>query len=214
VRVIEVGSPVPGTARTRIIMLPAAFSEPEAFIAAGFAAAISSRRLPLELAFAAPELAHVTDRGVLATIDAQLVRPARARGTAVWLGGISLGGFIALACAARAPDAFAGLCLLAPYLGSHLITQEVARQGLAGWDPGPVAADEEREVWRFLKERSPRSLPVHLGLGRDDRFAPRHRVLADALSADEVDTVAGGHDWPTWHRLWENFLDAHFLPGA
>lgn len=213
-RVLQTGERTADAARTRIIMLPAAFSDPEAFIAAGFAAAVEARRLPLELVFAAPELAHVTDRRVLPAIEAELVRPARARGSAVWLGGISLGGFIALACAARAPAEYAGLCLLAPYLGSHLITAEVARQGLSAWDPGSAVADEERDIWRFLKSRSAQQLPIHLGLGRDDRFAARHQVLAAALSADEVDTVAGGHDWPTWHRLWENFLDARFVYGA
>ena len=212
-RILNAG-PGTGIARARIIMLPAAFSDPEAFISAGFVAAVEARRLPLELIFAAPELAHVTDRSVLAAIEAELVRPARTQGTAIWIGGISLGGFIALACAARDPPAYAGLCLLAPYLGSHLITAEVERQGLAGWDPGPPTADEERGIWRFLKERLPQQLPLHLGLGRDDRFAARHRVLANALSAEEVDTVPGGHDWPTWHRLWENFLDAHFLHDA
>ncbi|MBV9621044.1 MAG: hypothetical protein JO341_08460 [Gammaproteobacteria bacterium] len=201
-------------ARRRIILLPAAFSEPEAFVQAGFVAAVRARALDLDLLLAAPELAHVSDRTVLAQIETELVAPARAEGIAVWLGGISLGGFIALACAARTPRAYAGLCLLAPYLGSHLITDEVGTFGLAAWEPGADSGDEERHIWRFLKHRSPAELPIHLGLGREDRFAARHRVLAAALSAQEVDTVAGGHDWPTWHRLWENFLDAHFPVGS
>ena len=56
--------------------------------------------------------------------------------------------------------------------------------------------------------------PLHLGLGREDRFAERHRVLAAALEPGEVDTVPGGHDWPTWRRLWDNFLDVRLVRPA
>ena len=52
--------------------------------------------------------------------------------------------------------------------------------------------------------------PLHVGLGREDRFGARHRVLAAALPAERVDFVPGGHEWPVWRRLWERFLDARF----
>ena len=55
-------------------------------------------------------------------------------------------------------------------------------------------------------------MPIHLGLGRQDRFADRHALLAAVLPAGDVDWVSGGHDWPTWRRLWDNFLDQRFLP--
>src|SRR5206468_3143418 len=98
----------------------------------------------------------------------------------------------------------------APYLGSHIVISEVERAGLAHWQPERLADDDdERRLWRFIQSR-PAGLPIHLGLGRDDRFARRHRVLAEALPSAEVDIIPGGHDWPTWHRLWENFLDARF----
>ncbi len=35
-------------------------------------------------------------------------------------------------------------------------------------------------------------------------------MLAAALPADWVEVVAGGHEWGTWLKLWENFLDSHF----
>ena len=34
--------------------------------------------------------------------------------------------------------------------------------------------------------------------------------MAEALPADAVDVVSGGHDWPTWIALWEQFLDSRF----
>ncbi|MBS0377922.1 MAG: hypothetical protein JSS29_05495 [Proteobacteria bacterium] len=198
-----------GPAPLEVILLPAAGTGPDDFVQAGFAAAARERGLAVDLTFAPLEFAHVTDRSAVERVLGEFVHPARARGSAVWLGGISLGGYVALCCAERDPGPLAGLCLFAPYLGSFLVTSEIARTGLAGWTCAPQAGedDEERRIWRFLRDRRG-SPPLHLGLGREDRFGERHRLLASALPAHELDTVPGGHDWPTWRRLWDNFLDA------
>ncbi len=192
-----------------VILLPAAGTGPADFVEAGFARAARERGIAIDLTFAPLQFAHVTDRSVVERVRREFLGPARARGSAVWLGGISLGGYVALCCAERDPEALAGLCLFAPYLGSYLVTSEIARTGLAGWQstPAPQEDDDERRIWRFLRDRR-RTPPLHLGLGREDRFGERHRLLAAALPAHEVDTVPGGHDWPTWRRLWDNFLDA------
>ena len=196
-----------------VIMLPAAFCAAEDFVQEGFVAAARARCLPLDLLFVQPEARHVTDRSVLRQLQEQVVRPARAAGAAVWLGGISLGGYLALGYAERHAAELAGLCLLAPYLGSHLVTGEIERAGgLAAWEPGKLGADdEERRLWRFIKQRDQQPA-MHLGLGRDDRFAHRHLVLARALPPADVDSVPGGHDWPTWRKLWDNFLVSRLSP--
>ncbi len=189
-------------------MLAPAFASAQDFVAAGFVTAVRTRGLPIDLTFAAPKAQHVTDAS-LTTQVWDLIGPV-APGTRTWLGGISLGGYLALGAAQVNPGALSGLCLLAPYLGSHIVVSEVARAGLTAWESNPLAADDdERRIWHFIRSR-PAHLPIHLGLGRDDRFAGRHRVLAAALPSEAVDTIPGGHDWLTWHRLWENFLDARF----
>ena len=196
-----------------VVLLPAAHTGPEDFVRAGFGDAVRERALDVDLAFAALEFGHVTDRSVVERIRAEHLEPARARGATLWLGGISLGGYVALCCAERDRAGIAGLCLLAPYLGSYLVTAEIARAGLAGWSGADFGADdEERRVWHFLKTRSPGAPQVHLGLGREDRFRDRHDLLAAALNPAEVDVVPGGHDWPTWRRLWDNFLDVRLTP--
>ncbi|MBV8341467.1 MAG: alpha/beta fold hydrolase, partial [Gammaproteobacteria bacterium] len=159
-------------------------------------------------------LEEVTARTVVARLHDELIAPARTARCALWLGGISLGGYLALCCAARYAEDLGGLCLLAPYLGSHIVTGEIERAGgLEGWDPPPLARDDdERRVWLFLKKSRRKALPLYLGLGREDRFGPRHRLLASELPEANVDTVPGGHDWPTWLRLWERFLDAGLTP--
>jgi pimeloyl-ACP methyl ester carboxylesterase len=203
-------------ARTRVLMLPAAFSAPEDFVHAGFERAVRARRLEVDLVFAGLELQHVSDRSLLARLREEHILPARALGCALWLGGISLGGYLALCCAEHCAAELAGLCLFAPYLGSHLVTGEIERAGgLAHWNPGLLAAhDEERQLWRFIATLRGGALPVHLGLGREDRFAARHRLLAAALGPASADIVPGGHDWPTWLKLWERFLDTRLACAA
>ena len=202
------------TAPIRVVMLPAAYAAPDDFVQQGFASAVHARRLDVDLVFAGFELQHVSEGSVVTRVRQELILPARALGARVWLGGISLGGYLALCCAERHPQELAGLCVFAPYLGSHIITGEIARaRGVAGWSAGELADDDdERRVWRFIQGLGAGSLAVHLGLGREDRFASRHQLMAAALRPESVDVVPGGHDWPTWHRLWENFLDKRLAP--
>ena len=205
----ETGSVAP----TRVLLLPAAYTEPEDFQREGFGTAARDRALRLDLVFVELKLQHLTDRTILRRLRHEVVLPARAVGcTSLWLGGISLGGFVALAYAERYPHEIDGLCLFAPYLGNHIITGEIERaHGVHEWTPGELADDDdERRIWRFIKEQRDRTAPLHLGFGREDRFAPSHRLAAAALAPESVDIVPGGHEWPAWRRLWENFLDARF----
>jgi hypothetical protein len=204
------------SAPQRVLLLPPAYSDPADFLREGFATAVRSRGLDLDLVLIELRLQTVTDRSVLTEL-ARLISAARSSGcVTLWLGGISLGAFIALACAERRFRELDGLCLFAPYLGSHIVTQEIERAGgVAAWEPGELAdTDEERRVWRFIKKQARGPLPIHLGLGREDRFGERHRTLALALAPENVDTVPGGHEWPVWRSLWERFLDARIARSA
>ena len=200
-------------APTRVLLLPAAYTAPEDFLREGFAKAVRARSLQVDLVFVELKLQHLTDRTLLRRLRHEIVLPARALGChSLWLGGISLGGFVAIAYAERYLHEIDGLCLLAPYLGNHIVVGEIERSnGVAGWTPGELADDDdERRIWRFIKEQRSRTSPLHLGFGHDDRFAASHRLMAAALASESVDVVPGGHDWPAWRRLWENFLDTRF----
>jgi pimeloyl-ACP methyl ester carboxylesterase len=196
----------------RMVWLPGAYHSARDFLAAGFPGAARARRANLDLEFVDLELEHLGDRVPLQRLRSDIVLPARAAGVEIWLAGISSGGLFALNYAASHPDEIDGLCLFAPYLGNRMLTGEIAgAQGLASWQPGELAQDdEERRIWRYIKTRRADSRPLYLGFGRDDRFSPAHRLLAATLPADSVDVIAGGHEWPTWSRLWENFLDSRF----
>jgi pimeloyl-ACP methyl ester carboxylesterase len=211
-RSISVPALATSVAPTRMVWLPGAYHAAQDFLAAGFAQAVRTRRAAVDLIFVDLELAHVGDRSALPRLRTDIVLPARAAGVSIWLGGISLGGLFALDYAASYPDELDGLCLLAPYLGNRILTAEIAAApGLATWDPGELAQiDEERRIWRHIKSLRADSPPLYLGFGRADRFAEAHQLLAAALPADSVDVVDGAHEWSTWSRLWENFLDSRF----
>jgi pimeloyl-ACP methyl ester carboxylesterase len=195
-----------------MVWLPGATHAAQDFLTAGFAEAVRARRLALDLIFVDLELQHVSDRSALQRLRSDIVLPARAAGVSIWLCGISLGGLFALDYAASFPDELDGICLLAPYLGNRILAAEIAEApGVAAWQPGVLAeTDEERRIWRYIKTRRADSRPLYLGFGRGDRFSEAHELLAATLPADAVDVIAGGHDWFTWFRLWENFLDSRF----
>ena len=194
-----------------MIWLPGAYHRAQDFIDAGFARAAVQRRAPLDLLFVDLEMEHLDDRAALRRLRSEIVIPARDSGAAVWLAGISLGGLVALDYASAHLGELAGLCLLAPYLGNRMLTNEIAAaSGPAGWEPGEVAeSDAERRIWRYIKTQV-HSRPLFLGYGKDDRFSAAHDMLATALPTNWVEVVAGGHEWSTWLNLWERFLDQHF----
>ncbi len=204
-----------GDAPVRIVLLPGAYQQPEDVVRAGFAAAIRTRGLAVDLAIVELTLAHVTARNTLAQLHSEVLAPARAAGCGqLWLAGISLGGFMALLYAARFPAEVDGLCLLAPYLGNRMMLTEISRYpSLADWYAAAATAandelSEQRDLWRFIAEQAPARPRWHLGYGTLDRFVASHRLLASQLRSSSVDELVGGHDWPVWQQLWDRFLPA------
>jgi len=195
-----------------IVMLPGVAMSPEAIFDAGFAQAIAQRGLPLDLLAVdigglGLDAVHTWD-----ALQNRVLTPARERGTRVWLGGISLGGLVAMAHVAARPGVADGLCLLAPYPGSRPSVNVVERAGGAdAWQATEAdLQDPELRVWRWLQNPPP-GLPVFIGHGTEDRFAERIQRVAERFPPASRHTVAGGHDWSAWLPLWARFLDAgHF----
>ncbi len=196
-----------------MIWLPGAYNDAQDFVRAGFAAAVSSRGLALDLEFVDLELRYLGDGAGREQLHGSLIAPLRAAGIAVWLAGISLGGLLALDFAASYEDDLAGLCVFAPYPGNRMLLAEIARApGLHNWQPGEEAdSDAERRMWRYVQRRRTDAAPLYLGYGKQDRFSAGLALLAANLTADSVDVIEGGHDWSTWARLWENFLESRFI---
>ncbi|KRC11985.1 hypothetical protein ASE11_00410 [Hydrogenophaga sp. Root209] len=192
-----------------LVMLPGVAMRPEAIFDAGFSRAIAQRGLPLDLlavdiSGVGLDAVHTWD-----ALQKDILTPARERGARVWLGGISLGGMVAMAHLAARPGVADGLCLLAPYPGSLPSVNIVERAGGPDpWQPSEEdLRDPELRVWQWLK-RPPPDLPVFIGHGTEDRFAARIQRVAERFPPASRHTVAGGHDWAAWLPLWERFLDA------
>ncbi|MFT3814508.1 MAG: hypothetical protein QM740_14200 [Acidovorax sp.] len=137
----------------------------------------------------------------------EVLAPLAGRYRHRWLAGISLGGLLALRYAQIAGDGLRGLCLLAPYPGSRLVTNHIARAGgLQAWQPTPAQlADPEYALWVGLRAGQPR-LPTFIGWGRADRFAAGMAAVADLLPQAARREADGGHDWAAWRPLWRDAL--------
>ena len=201
--------------QTLAILLPGALQRPGDLVQAGMVDAVRRRSLPLDLTLPDLQLNYVgetMDGSILQRLHEEVVLPARLDGyREIWLAGISIGGFIALAYAADYPGHVNGLCLLAPYPGSRILTNEIKKAGgLDQWNADGVEGDGERRVWGWmqsLRERPAAAPHIHFGYALQDRFTSGQQLMAEALPGAHVDTVAGSHDWPAWQRLWVNFLD-------
>ena len=199
-----------------MVLLPGALQTPETLLEEGMAAAVRARGLALDLALVDPALSTISQAtdGSVAQRLATLLAPARRQYRALWLAGISLGGFMALAHAARHPASVDGLFLLSPYPGNRLLTGAIAAAGgPAAWAAGhPVnQADDEENAWRWLARngRAGGRPEIHFAHAGGDRFAAGQRLMAQLLPPQRVELTDGGHDWPSWRRLWNNFLDRH-----
>ena len=246
-------------------MLPGAYSLPQEFVDEGFVQALRERRIAADTCIADAHLGYFSDRSVLERLRVDVIGPARRQGyRRIWLVGISLGGFGALAYGAaygsgscsragsgsgssfgsssgiesgsesgsgsgsKAGHGVDGVLALAPYLGRRGLLQEIAAApspaawaaGEAGVQAGVLAGvlaqgqepeAAERELWRWLVRPPAGAPPVWLGYGRDDRLGEGHRLLRQALPAERVFDVPGGHDWAPWRALWQAWLDRSLL---
>lgn len=203
-----------GGAPELVVLLPGAYMTAVDFEQAGFFAALAERQLPVDLIAVDLGLDAISSGTALPALQEEILSPARQQGYAkIWLGGISLGGLLALCHNADTPGAVDGLCLLAPYPGSRLTTNAIARAGgLADWQATPEElTDPEFRMWHWLRQ-PPAGFPVFVGYGTEDRFAAGMAQIAGCFPLDARCAIPGDHDWPVWQVLWEHFLDSGKLP--
>lgn len=200
--------------RDLFVLLPGIGDSAEEFEDRGFVDLVRTRNWAVDLVLVDAHYGYYADRTVLDQLRQDVFLPARTMGYRhIWLGGISLGGFGALLYASRYGEDLAGVVALAPFLGTQTIVQEIAMAGgLARWTADITTADEVATLWRWLQARRGSALPspqVFLAFGEQDVFVEAHRLLATSLPRTHVITAPGGHRWPVWQRLWEEFLRRH-----
>ena len=213
---METIADVEGDPRERVllVLLPPAFGTAQDFVEHGFVTAIRSRGLPVDVIAAGAVADHYLDQTVVARLHADVIAPARAKGyRRLWLGGISIGGFGSLlTLQAHAAD-IEGLLLLAPYLGSRPVVNEVMRAGgFAQWQPQPAAPDDhERQLLAWLQgvlavpaaeSADLRGLRHAGSLRAVDRGADGRACPTTAWCDSRASTTG-----PTWIALWHALLD-------
>ena len=201
-----------------LVFLPGAHMRTSELLEQGFVAAVRQRRLAVDVALADAHLGYVQDGSLLRRLEDDVLAPARAQGyRRIWLAGISLGGYAAMAYALAHPGQIEGLVCLAPYLGRRQLLQDItAAGGPAAWRMHAVprdADDADHALWLGLSAAHTLP-PLYLGYGAEDRFAQGHRLLAGLLPAERVQVLPGGHDWPPWRALWAQWLDRRLWPTA
>lgn len=180
---------------------------------------VRNLNLPFDMAAPNAHLGYYTGRTLIVRLKEDVIEPAHAAGKDhIWLVGFSMGGLGSLLYELEQPGDIDGICLVAPFLGDEPIIEEIrAAGGVRSWSPGAYDPDEDyqRMLWHWIKDNvdgdSP--VPIFLGWGRDDEFAPANALLAELLPEGRAVSIPGGHDYPTFKALWERFLESEiYLP--
>ena len=222
--------PAPQRANEYWVLLPGINDAAEDYEIHSFIRSARTSGIRAHMAAVDAHFGYYARRTVLERLREDVVLPARAQGYEhIWLVGVSMGGLGATAYASTYPNEVTGLMLLAPFLGSAPILQEIAEAGgLSHWQPvasendiAPSQAQRtpeyQREIWRWLKGNASRErgLPaLYLAYGENDFLVEGNQLLAEALPRERVFTVPGRHDWATWKRLWNLLLAARCPRGS
>ena len=181
-RTLEIEPGAPGT-RSLIVLLPGRRDSPEDFRRFGWGELARKAGVDARIVAVDAHLGYYHRRTVIDRLREDVIAPSGAE--KVWLAGVSLGGTGSILYSIEHPEEVDGIAIFAPFLD-----QEEIQRRMRGWlETGPA-------------------LPVYLGWGTRDDFAPSNARLARILPPERVFTVSGGHDWRTWTSLWERFLES------
>lgn len=201
---------------TLIVMLPGVYDKPQDFVDQGFVRAVRSRGIDADIQLTDAHLGYYSNQQIVERLHNEVMVPAKAKGYQhIWLVGISLGGYGSMLYSMGKPGLVQGFFIMAPYMGTRDVPTQVQDQGgLRTW-ASSVQGNLDVDLWRWLKgyATGQADLPVaYLGFGTSDRFVKPNTLLANVLPKDRSFAIPGGHDWETWLKLWNSFLDVAPLP--
>jgi pimeloyl-ACP methyl ester carboxylesterase len=199
-----------------VVFLPGLGDKPQDFVDNGFVTVLRQVHKS-DVIIADAHIGYYNSGTILERLNQDVFEPIRRQGYKhVWLVGISLGGGGALLSGRQWPAMFETIVFIAPYLGEPALIQEIAEAGgPLKWQTAlsrPISEADRlfRAGWAWLQQvittDSNQHSQIYLAYGNQDRFIRSHNLLAAALPTDHVFRVDGGHDWPTWRRLWTKLL--------
>jgi pimeloyl-ACP methyl ester carboxylesterase len=204
---------------TLVVFLPGRRDSPEDFRRYGFAELAQRQGLDADFVAVDAHPGYYFNKTIVTRLREDVLGPARKTYRRILVVGISIGGTGALLYAAEHPEDVDGIILLAPYLGSDAVIDEIDRAGgPLRWQPPPPdgSDDFERRMWSFVRSNQAaatalpgaetRSIPLYLGWGESDRFARANALLGSALPAERAFHAPGGHEWKAWTVLWREAL--------
>ncbi len=206
-----VGQPDAASARCLVVLLPGAGDRASTFRDEGFIAAIQGSGASVDIVATDATLGYYYRGVVVERLAADVIGPLRGRYEQVWLLGVSMGGFGSLHYAQQ-HDGVDAVVVFAPYLGSRRLGDEIrSAGGLVRWipdRPAPITKKNyQRQLWSWLHRvttGADKGPTLYVGYGDDDdRLAP---LLAAGLPPANVFHAPGGHDWPVWRELLQQFL--------
>ena len=205
------------TARTLLVMLPGRYGTSNQFMQEGFVDLVLKAGISLDVISADAHIGYYYNQTVIERLRQDIILPARSRGyKRIWILGISMGGMGAIWYDRTHPGDVDGLILLAPYLGDKLIIDEIeAADGMRGWrQTEQDKGDFQKEIWGLTKGYEDNQTTVgrlFLGYGQQDSFARSNSFLAGEIPVDQVATLPGSHNWPTWRLLLVKLLENKVL---
>jgi pimeloyl-ACP methyl ester carboxylesterase len=195
---------------TLLVFLPGRGDTVQSFEKNGFVDAARTAGIDSDMLGVEAHEEYYRDNTVFVRLKEDVIIPAKKQGYKdIWMVGISMGGLGAILYDTEYPGDLRGVFALAPFLGNNTIVDEISQAGgLARWQPHAVA-DGNREdsiIWSRLKNYvtpEKNAGRIYLGYGNDDRFVTTNRYFGNILPPEQVVSVPGGHDWPTWRLLWD-----------
>lgn len=200
-----------------IVLLPGFADGPQDYVENGFVEAVRSANPAFDVVAANAHFGYYRNYSVVERLHEDILGPASRRYDQIWLVGISMGGFGAAAYSMTHPGVVDGMILLAPYMGSPEVVDEVMSNGdLAGWQAPElktIADKKERrfyELWQFYQEYAltpGRKPSLYIGFGDADRLRGPNAFVAGVLAPGRSLVMPGGHKWMVWQPLFAELVN-------
>lgn len=206
-----------GDANGLIVMLPGMGDGPSSYVANGFVGMVHEVNPRFDVVCPDAHFGYYTGKSIAQRLHEDVLAGARDRYEHIWFIGISLGGMGSVVYASDHPENVDGVILLAPYMGSAEVIQDVrAAGGPRSWTSPPATAetsDERRryhEMWSWYQNviTQPGVAPkLFLGYGEQDGFRDANAMVALALPPEQTMTLPGGHKWTVWQPLFRELVE-------